>query len=89
MDPEQLREVLAGHLYDLNDVVPAAKRALITAAKPIIISANEAMIEGLKKQPKDIFELNSRQYEELVAELMRDMGFEVRSCPDTGDARWR
>jgi hypothetical protein len=85
MDPERLREVLAGHLYDLNDVAPAAKRELITAAKPIIISANEAMIEGLKKQPKDIFKLTARQFEELVAELMRDMGFDVTLTQATRD----
>jgi len=85
MNPERLREVLAGHLYDLNDVAPTAKRELLTAAKPIIISANEAMIEGLKKQPTDIFKLTPRQYEELVAELIRDMGFEVALTQATRD----
>jgi hypothetical protein len=83
--PEQLRNVLAGHLYDLKDAGEAEQRELITVAKPIIISANKAMIEGLKKQPKDIFNITPRQYEELVAELMHDMGYEVTLTPATRD----
>jgi restriction system protein len=43
------------------------------------------MIEGLKKQPKDIFNITPRQYEELVAELMHDMGYEVTLTPATRD----
>lgn len=85
MDPEHLRRVLAGHLYDLSDIAPAEKRDLITVAKPIIISANEAMIEALKKQPNDIFKLTPRQYEELIAELIHDMGYDVTLTQATRD----
>jgi HJR/Mrr/RecB family endonuclease len=85
LDPEQTRRVLDGNLYDLNDNSPAAKKNLITAARPVIISANEAMIAGLKKQPKDIFKLTPRQYEELVAELIHDMGYEVTLTKATRD----
>jgi restriction system protein len=83
MDPEQLRRVLAGHLYDLKDT--SAGKALISAAKPIIISANDAMIRALKKQPADVFKLTSREYEELVAELLNDMGYDVTLTPATRD----
>jgi restriction system protein len=85
LDPEQLRLVLDGHLYDLNDNSPAAKKNLIAVARPVIISANEAMIAGLKKQPRDIFKLTPRQYEELVAELIHDMGYEVTLTKATRD----
>jgi restriction system protein len=85
MDPEQLRNVLAGHLYDLKDAGVAEQREIIAVAKPIIISANKVMIEGLKKQPKDIFNITPRQYEELVAELMHDMGYEVTLTSATRD----
>jgi len=43
------------------------------------------MIAALKKQPKDIFKLTPRQYEELVAELIHDMGFEVTLIKATRD----
>jgi restriction system protein len=85
LDPDQLRRVLDGHLYDLNDNSPAAKKNLIAIARPVIISANEAMIAGLQKQPRDIFKLTPRQYEELVAELIQDMGYEVTLTKATRD----
>jgi restriction system protein len=85
LDPEQFRRVLDGHLYDLNDDSPADKKSLIAVARPIIISANEAMIAGLKKQPRDIFKLTPRQYEELVAELLHDIGYEVTLTQATRD----
>jgi restriction system protein len=84
-DSEELRQVLAGHLYDLRDATPVQQGKLVSVAKPIIISANEGMIEALKKQPKDIFRLCPRKYEELVAELMRDMGYEVTLTKATRD----
>jgi HJR/Mrr/RecB family endonuclease len=85
LDPEQFRRVLDGHLYDLNDYSPAEKKSLIAVAKPVIISANEAMIAGLKRQPTDIFKLSPRQYEELVAELLHDIGYEVTLTKATRD----
>jgi hypothetical protein len=54
LDSEQFRRVIDGRLYDLNDDSANEQRSLITVARPVIISANQAMIAGLKKQPKDI-----------------------------------
>jgi hypothetical protein len=85
LDPEQFRRVLDGHLYDLNDDSATEKQSLVAVARPVIISANKAMIAGLKKQPKDIYKLTSRQYEELVAELLHDIGYEVALTKATRD----
>lgn len=85
MDPEHLKQVLAGHLYDISDGTPAEKKELIAVAKPIILSANEAMVKALKKQPQDVFTLTPRQYEELIAELLHDMGYEVTLTQATRD----
>ncbi len=83
MDKEHLKKVLAGHLYDLEDATN--KEGLISIAKPVIISANAAMVEALKKHPKDIFRLSPRKYEELIAELLDDMGYEVTLTKATRD----
>lgn len=83
LSPEQVRQVLSGHLYDLNDL--QEKRELVDAARPIIISANEAMVRALKKRPEDIFKLTPRKYEELIAELLDDMGYKVTLAPATRD----
>jgi restriction system protein len=85
MDKEHLKRVLAGHLYDLKEAAPSARRQLVATAKPIVITANEAMVEALKKHPKDVFKLTPRKFEELVAELLDDMGYDVTLTPATRD----
>jgi restriction system protein len=82
---EQLLRILEGHLYDLEDSPSPTTAEIVTIVKPTIISANEAMVEALKKRPEDIFKLSSRKYEELVAELLSDMGYDVELTPATRD----
>jgi len=85
MSSEQLRRVLAGNLYDINEVPAEERRNLARAAKPVIISASDDIIRRLKKEPKDVYNLTPRQYEELIAELLRDMGHEVMLTKATRD----
>jgi restriction system protein len=80
MSSDQLRRVLAGDLYVANE--RAAKDA---AAKPIIVSIGNDIINRLKKEPKEVHSLTPRQFEELVLELLRDMGHEVRLTQATRD----
>jgi len=85
LNNEQLLRILEGHLYDLEDSPSFTKSDIITIVKPTIISANQAMVDTLKKRPEDIFKLSSREYEELVAELLSDMGYDVELTPATRD----
>ena len=85
LTPEQLSRVLKGNLYDLKEQAPAEQQTLITIARPIIISANERMIAALKKHPDDVFRLSPRQFEELIAELIHDMGHDVTLTKATRD----
>jgi restriction system protein len=82
---EQLLRVVDGHLYDIKDSPAISKAQMVSVVEPTIISANEAMVEALKKQPEDIFKLSARRYEELVAELLHDMGYEVELTHATRD----
>jgi restriction endonuclease Mrr len=82
---DRLDQVLAGRLYDIKDFPPSDRRELIAVAKPIIVTANQAMIERLKREPRDVFKLSSRQYEEMIAELLDDMGYQVELTPATRD----
>jgi restriction system protein len=79
-----LDALLTGRLYDLTNA-EVGENELISAAKPKIISVNEAMVSALKKRPADIFSLSPRQYEHLVAELLSDMGYDVELTPATRD----
>jgi restriction system protein len=85
LDHRQLAAVLGGHLYDISESPASSRSDLITVAKPTIISASEAIVQALKKQPKEIFKLKPRQLEELTAELLRDMGHEVKLTKETRD----
>jgi restriction system protein len=82
---EQLLRIADGHLYDIQDSATVSKAELVSVVQPTIISANEAMVQALKRQPEDIFKLSPRKYEELVTELLHDMGYEVELTPATRD----
>jgi len=46
---------------------------------------SEKLIRHLAKNPKELHELTSRKFEELVAELFKDMGYEVELTPASKD----
>jgi len=85
MTVDQLSRTLAGNLFDIKDLSLPERRELISVAKPIIVTANQAIVERLKKAPNDIFRLSSREYEHMVAELLQDMGYEVELTLATRD----
>ena len=87
-DPDALAQVLSGRLYDLSDLsktIAVPSPQLVTSVIPTIITANEALVAQLKKQPEAIYNLPPRRFEELLAELLTDMGLEVELTPATRD----
>jgi restriction system protein len=86
LSSEQLRRVLSGEIYDVADAKPNLSANKIgRVIKPLIVADNERILRGLKKKPKDIFKLEPRQFEELVADLLQDMGYEVTLTQQTRD----
>jgi len=84
-DSQETRRLLQGEIYDLARQIILPERKLITEVKPRIIRANEALVEGLRRQPDSIYDLPPRKFEELVAELLADLGYEVELTPATRD----
>jgi restriction system protein len=82
---ERVAHLLRGEIYDLERRGVKLPPKLITEIKPSIVVANEALLEKLKRQPDSIFQLPSRKFEELVAELLDGMGFEVELTKATRD----
>jgi len=78
---EELRE----RLYELDRDVTEPPKSIIEVAKPKIIVATDALVERLKKQPADVYDLPPRQFEELIASLLDDMGWEVHLTQQTRD----
>lgn len=78
---EELRE----RLYEIEPEVPEPPNSIIEAAKPKIIIATDALVERLQRQPEDVYKLPSRKFEELIASLLDDMGWEVHLTQQTRD----
>ncbi len=74
LKPAELHRLIGGQIYGASEFPSVSKTDLITVVQPTIVSAREAMIAALKKQPQDVMNLGSRQFEELIAELLTDMG---------------
>lgn len=83
--PDDISRLLAGNFYDLADVTSAPSSEIVVVAKPKIISASEALVKNLKKQPYDVRNLSPRDFERLLAELLIDMGWEVELTKATRD----
>lgn len=84
-DLQEIRRLFQGEIYDLNRQIVLPESKIITEVKPRIIFANEALVEGLRRQPDSIYDLSWRKFEELIAELLSDLGYEVELTPPTHD----
>ena len=79
---EEVLKNLDGQVYDLKKSEGAK---IIQAVRPQIISFSDELIVQLKKTPDKLHEVNSRQFEHLVADLFHDMGWEVELTQATRD----
>ena len=80
----ELIALLRDKLYDLERDTQAQKTA-VAALKPQIVIATDQLIEQLRRQPSDLHSLASRKFEEVIAELLEDMGWEVHLTKQTRD----
>lgn len=52
---------------------------------PILIDINEELKRYLNKYPEKLYDLSPRKFEELIADILSDFGFEVELTPATHD----
>jgi len=74
-----------GKLYGLKEQLLTPQKTILPVVAPLIVTANDLLIEKLKRRPDDLFRISPRQFEEVVAELLSDMGMEVELTPATHD----
>lgn len=77
---ELLREIRT-RLYELKE----QDKTIIEVVHPKIITASETIVQHLKKRPDDIYRISPRSFEELIAELLDDMGWDVHLTSQTRD----
>lgn len=80
----ELVAMLREKLYELDGDVEA-REPIIQVVRPKIVIATDQLIEQLSRQPADLYKLPPRKFEELIAELLRDMGWEVHLTKQTRD----
>jgi restriction system protein len=71
-----------GHLYEIKR---AEESRIIQAVRPQIITFSSTLAEQLKRTPEKMYQIQSREFEELIAELLHDQGFEVELTKATRD----
>ncbi len=74
-------------LYSLDKELqyPVAEDELVQAVQPQIVDATSFLIEKLRRRPEDVYSLPPRRFEELIANLIRDKGWEVHLTGATRD----
>ena len=82
---EAVADLIYGRLYQLEKTVAVPEPELIQIAAPKIISVTEDLINQLKRQPESMHGLSSRRFEEVLAELLSGLGFEVELTQATRD----
>ncbi len=70
-------------LYGLKE--QTTKKKIIELIAPKIITTNDSLILTLKKRPSDLYGITPRQFEEVIADLLTDMGMDVELTPATRD----
>ena len=81
----EVNRLLRGEIYDFNEQIILPEHELITEIKPRIIHTNEALVGRLQHQPDLLYELPPRKFEELVADLLTNLGYDIELTPATHD----
>lgn len=74
----ELSGTITDKLYD-------AESNVLDLPKIEVLTIDEHIKAYFKKHPEQLYQLSSRKFEELIASLMKDMGFEVELTPATRD----
>ena len=72
-------------LYEPPAPVGVTTQKLIHSVKPQVIVAAATIADRLKKNPQGVYDLTSRQFEELVLEILKDRGHDAYLTPATRD----
>lgn len=58
---------------------------ILETVRPQIVVVNDSLINKLKSFPEDLYKITPRQFEIVVADLLSDMGWEVKLTKETRD----
>lgn len=80
---EQVLTQLEEGWHDLD--LPPITETQIRVVAPQIIIANDSVIQKLKRFPEDLHKVSPRAFEQLIADLLVNMGWEIQLTPESKD----
>ena len=84
-------EILSAHLINLESLegalytIPQGLVVPSDSLGSVLVATNADLIRRLRRAPDDLFKITSRQFEEVIADLLSNMGMEVSLTPATRD----
>jgi len=72
-------------VYSFDDTSQVKSQEALEIVAPRIVSASEELIARLREAPHDIYTITPRQFEEVIAELLINMGLEIHLTKPTRD----
>ena len=82
---DQLLNELDGELYALRPPTGVSQDQLVQLVRPQVLDAADLLVERLQKRPDDLYIIPPRQFEELIAAVLREMGWDAELTKPTRD----
>lgn len=71
--------------YELEKQVADPPEKVIRVVEPAIVLASDFLVESIRKNPSEVYNLPPRKFEELIATLLDSFGWDVHLTPETRD----
>lgn len=84
-DPDTVHRLMQTNLAGEQRDQIIRQEAVPKPARVVLADINDELIRYLARHPRAVYDLSSRRFEELVAELFKDFGFEVELTNATRD----
>jgi restriction system protein len=82
MPASKILSGLEGAVYELNE---SQESKIIQAVRPQIVTFSGELAVQMKKNTEKLHDVTSRQFEQLIADIFDDMGWEVQLTKATRD----
>jgi HJR/Mrr/RecB family endonuclease len=80
-----IQSLAEGRIYTLDSQIILPEKEIKSLVLPIVQDTGKKIISSLQKQPQQIYQVSPLQFEEILAELLLDMGYDIELTSQTRD----
>ncbi len=77
--------IASGAIYTMSNQIVLPEKEVSRIILPIVKDTSKKIITSLQRHPGDIFQVSPFEFEHILAELLRDMGYEIEITQQTRD----